>query len=60
MTQMEYNSRYNAICTSSADGYIKEEAMKKLNDIYYGTDSIAIARKQIEESLPETHDIGDN
>lgn len=58
MTEIEYNLKYNAICTSSADSIIKQEAMKELNDAYHGSDVIEIARKQIEESLPETSDIG--
>ena len=57
MTFQEYKNKREAYMASSAPIKVKEEAIKKLDDLYYGT--LDKAKSLIEESKPDYDDIGD-
>ncbi len=57
MTRIEFERKRIAISVSSAHPRVKQDAMNKLTEEFYGADSIAIARQQIEESKPDASDM---
>ena len=51
MTDKQYKEKYQSISVSNAPATVKEEALAKLHDQYYGAARRAIAL--MEESKPE-------
>lgn len=51
MTDKQYKDKYNSISVSDAPASVKEAALAKLHDQYYGAPRRAIAL--MEESKPE-------
>lgn len=61
MTGIEFTKRRESIAVSDAPIEVKEAAMEKLRNEFFGSsDAVELAKRQLEESKPDTNDIGDH
>ena len=58
MTITKYQRRLAMLMSSDATVEEREKAIKALKSKYFIDESVAIAKQQIEESKPDTSDIG--
>jgi len=60
MTLNEYHSKLVAYMSSDAPAEVKDKAIRELKAKFANTTSVDIAKQQLEESKPDTSDIGED
>ena len=58
MTQLEHRQKRERLAVSEAPHADKQKAIKELDDLFYGSSAVELAKQQFEESRADTNDIG--